>query len=88
MVIVRVIDEVVLVGVVVGEGGCRVLGYSVGRWRRHLGGRPECCVVPEATGYEVVLVGRIDAQFGGPGLVWNDRGHCMVMVVVFVRCIL
>ena len=46
-----------VVGVVVGEGGCRVLGYSVGRWRRHLGGRPECCVVPEATGYEVVLVG-------------------------------
>jgi hypothetical protein len=55
VVVVRVVVEVWLVG----EGGCRVLGYSVGRWRRHLGGRPECCVVPEATGYEVVLVGVI-----------------------------
>ena len=36
----------------------------------------------------MVLVGRIDAQFGGPGLAWNGRGHCMVMVIVVVNCIL
>ena len=41
----------------VGEGGCRVLGCSGGRWRRHLCWKVKCCGVPEATGYEVVLVG-------------------------------
>jgi hypothetical protein len=64
VVVVRVVVEVWLVGVEVGEGGCRVLGYSVGRWRRHLCWRAKCWGEPEATGYEVVLVGVIVGVMG------------------------
>ncbi len=68
VVVVRVVVEVWLVG----EGGCRVLGYSVGRWRRHLCWRAKCWGEPEATGYEVVLVGVCTVCLGG-GLV-GGRG--------------